>query len=113
MSYSLVLPAMSANRTAANPALPPWSVRSRVVSWFAIWAGVGCSGAVAALSGGAQLGLRGRRMHRRIGLVGRGFRLADLDRVAHVGQYRAQGRQAQHDVFRLARITHQADAPDL
>src|SRR5690606_19421446 len=96
-SYSCVLPATSANNTQ----------QLRVVAAMTL----PVSGDLAGYSRGLGLGVFG--VHGGVGLVGRRFGLADLDGVAHVGHHGAQRRQRQHDVFRLAGIAHQAEAPDL
>ena len=41
------------------------------------------------------------------------FSLTNMHRHVHIGQHGTQCGQAQHDVFRFARVAHQADAPDL
>src|SRR5882724_1890128 len=57
--------------------------------------------------------LRRFGVHRGIRLMGGGFRVADVDLHAHVGEHRAERRQAQHHVVRAAGVAHDADAPDL
>src|SRR6185295_7829834 len=69
--------------------------------------------ALAAASSGSLFALRILDVHLRVRAVRRGFRVADVDRQAHVGQDRAQRRQAEHDVVRAAAVAHEADAPDL
>src|SRR3954468_5722166 len=64
-------------------------------------------------SGCALLALRVLDVHLGVRAVRCSFRVADVDRQAHVGQHRAERREAEHDVVRTAAVAHQADAPDL
>src|SRR4051812_26212041 len=64
-------------------------------------------------SGSAFLALRVLDVHLRVRAVRGSFCIADVDRQAHVGQHRAERREAEHDVVRPAAVAHQADAPDL
>src|SRR5690606_33938815 len=89
-SYSCVLPATSANNTQ----------QLRVVAAMTL---PGSDG-LARYSRGLGLGVVG--VHGSIGLVRCRFGMTDLNRIAHVGQNRTQRRQGEHDVFRLAGITH-------
>src|SRR5688572_12687044 len=63
--------------------------------------------------GGALLALGVPDVHLRVGAVRGGFRVADVDRQPHVGEHRAERREAQHDVVGPAAVAHQAEAPDL
>ncbi len=63
--------------------------------------------------GGALLALGVARMQLRVGAVRGGFRVAHVQRQAHVDEHRAERREAQHDVVGAAGITHQPEAPDL
>src|SRR3954464_10033034 len=64
-------------------------------------------------SGCALLALRVLDVHLGVRAVRCSFRVADVDRQAHVGQHRAERREAEHDVVRTAAVAHQADAPHL
>src|SRR4029077_2301603 len=64
-------------------------------------------------SGGALLALRVLDVHLRVGAVRGRLGVADVHREAHVGEHRAERREAEHDVVRAAAIAHQAEAPDL
>src|SRR6185436_7192823 len=70
------------------------------------------AGASVFSSGDSTHRLQARRV-RCVGVIGRRLGFAKLDLDAHVGKYGLQCTQAEHDVFHLAGVTHQAEAPDL